>query len=485
MTENDNRSFETNIAAEARAETRSEVPLSPAQPPASAARDTYGAQAAKADAEVKHKVKWYKRPFLRKLGYALIALIISLTIWGYVLMTENPERTKRVENVRLSIDGGSEASLRMRNLIISEDMTSLLPTVTVNVATNLNDLPRFDSALGEVVTASIDLNDIRVPGVYERRISATSTIGMASSVEPPTVTITVERLVTRRIPVSYSFANSLPDGYWHGEPQLEPSSIDLTGTESKLNSIVKANCIIDLSNRTQSINESFELVLLDEEQNVLDTTGIEGTVPAVTVRMSILPTTEISMQEHLNQAGEINEYYEIVSLTISPPTFSIAAKQEILDSIENSIYLEPVNVTNLTPGTFTQRVRLTGFPNDVTLLSDNLFYVTIVVEDKTVRRTINFPLDEVSIEGIDSELYIYQFANRGFSVTLEGPAFIVSALQESDIALRLDLNGLTRGAHEVTPELIVAGDPPWQYDGSVGITIPRSICTVSDAALGD
>lgn len=427
------------------------------------------------------KPAWYKRAFFRKLGYALIALLIALTIWGYVLMSENPPRTKRVENVRLSIDGGSEASFRMRNLIISEDMTSYLPSVTVNVSTNLNELPRFDSALGEVVTASINLNDIRVPGVYERSITAVSSIGTPISVEPPTVTITVEKLVTRKIPVSYAFANSLPDGYWHSEPQLDPSSIDLTGTESKMNSIVKANCIIDLRNRTESINESFELLLLDENQNVLDKTGIEGTVPAVTVRMNILPLMEIPVEEYLTQEGDVNENFEITSMTISPPTLSVAAKQEILDSLESSIYLEPIKVTNYYPGTFTQRIKLTGLPNGVTLLSENLFYVTIEVSDKTAERTIGIPFSDVVVEGENTELYEYTYGVMTFNVRLVGPARIVNSLNKDDIVLRLNMEGKTWGTHEIVPVFSVANDPSWVHDGSVEITVPRSFCTITTA----
>ena len=174
MAENDNRRIDSYIETEPRngdrlsANAQMHSIASDAERPAFSRGDTaelvrpaalqnaMDSQNAAADSE-SPQPPWYKRVFLRKLGYALIALIIALTIWGYVLMSENPQRTKRVENVRLSIDGGSEASFRMRNLIISEDMTSHLPSVTVNVRTTLNELPRFDSALGEVVTASINL----------------------------------------------------------------------------------------------------------------------------------------------------------------------------------------------------------------------------------------------------------------------------------------------------------------------------------------
>ena len=180
------------------------------------------------------KTPWYKKPFIRKIGYALIALFIALTLWGYVLMSENPVRIKRVNNVSLSFESGSEADLKSRGLIISGDIGSILPEIAVNVRTTLNDLPRFNASMDDIVTATISLNDIREPGTYVRKIVATSSIGTVESVEPSTVTITVEDLVSRMIPVKCSFTNSLPDGYWRDEPELATSSITISGAESAI-----------------------------------------------------------------------------------------------------------------------------------------------------------------------------------------------------------------------------------------------------------
>ncbi len=446
----------------------------------SAAEASSGAGAEGGEAE--QKPRWYKRPFIHKLGYGLLSLLIAVTIWGYVLMSENPVRIKRVDNVRLSIDGGSEASFLQRNLIVVDDLTSLLPTVSVNVETRLNDLARFDSATGNVVTAYINLNDIRGPGIYERQISAVSTVGTPVSIEPKTVTITVENNVTRTIPVTYSIVGELPAGYWHGEAALPyGDTISLSGAESKIRSIVRANCVIDLTGRTSEINESFEPVLLDEDQNVLDKTGIVGVMPSVIIRMPVMPYTEIQVDKYIAFAGEINENYELSSLSINPGTLSVAAPREVLDTLESSIYIEPINVANLYPGTHQQRVSVMGLASEARLLSDNNFIVTIVIADKHVTRSLSIPKDDVEIEGEDHTLFNYLYGTNSFSVQFSGPARIVNALRESDVHLYLNVRSFLRGTHEITPKLSIAGDPAWLYDGSVEITVQKSFCTVTTA----
>ena len=210
MTANDNSTIEMNtLPADSQSSADSQSPA--LERSATASAPVLPEQGVNNDGDGAPKKRWYQNIVLRKIGYALIALVIAVTVWGYVLMSQNPARTKRIENVRLSVDGGSEAGLRSRNLIIVDDLTSILPTVTVNVSTTLKDLPRFSTAIGDVVTATINLNDIRSPGVYVRQITATSTIGTPISIEPSTVTINVENYVTRDIPITYSFENTVED----------------------------------------------------------------------------------------------------------------------------------------------------------------------------------------------------------------------------------------------------------------------------------
>ena len=244
------------------------------------------------------QARWYKRPLVRKLFYALLSVIIALMLWGYVLMRENPTRERRVENVSVSLATGSESDLDAKRLTICGNIDDILPQVTVMVETTLNDLPRFNQERG-IVRATVSVSDVKSAGEYTLDITAVTSIGRVVAVSPSTVTINFDNLLDRNIPVSYSFTGELPEGYWHDAPQLLRSNIDIKGAESEITNIVKANCEIDLTGRTKSVNDSFTLKLYDKDNNIIDSSVVVNSLPSVTVSMDILPYAEVKIEPKL------------------------------------------------------------------------------------------------------------------------------------------------------------------------------------------
>lgn len=424
---------------------------------------------------------WYKRKFVRKLRYALIALLIALTLWGYVLMSENPVRIKKVEDVRLSFAGGNEADLASRKLIISGDIDQILHNVTVNVRTTLNDLPRFNSSVGDIVTATINLSDIREPGTYVRRIYAATTIGTVESVEPATITITVESLVERQVPVNCVLVNELPEGYWHDDPTILDRSIKISGPESIVSNIVKANCIIDLTDRTTSLNETVDAVFLDKNDNVIDADELIDSAYSAGIKLTILPYVDIPLADYITSIGELNEDFEISSTSINPGYLSIAAPQATLDYVLSSVSFEPINYSDFTaPGTYTQKVSLMGLPSDVILLNDNNFLITIEVVDRIISKRFTKALTDDEIIGMNTANFNYQFPSRNVVVEMTGPVRLIKNITENSFTLNLDLTNSGLGVHNLTPVLRVNGDPAWVDDGSVEISISSIVCAITN-----
>ena len=50
---------------------------------------------------------WLKNAFTKNLALKIVSLIFAMLLWGYVLMSENPQRTKTLTNVPISVEGVS------------------------------------------------------------------------------------------------------------------------------------------------------------------------------------------------------------------------------------------------------------------------------------------------------------------------------------------------------------------------------------------
>ena len=65
--------------------------------------------------------------FTKNLAIKILSLVFAMLLWGYVLMTQNPQREKTISNVKVSIEG--EADLTTRKLTIRGDRSALLDDI--------------------------------------------------------------------------------------------------------------------------------------------------------------------------------------------------------------------------------------------------------------------------------------------------------------------------------------------------------------------
>ena len=406
-----------------------------------------------------NRLPWHKRPWVHKLGYLILSLLIATTLWGYVLMSENPERSIRIENIPVTFEAGSESDLYSRNLTILGDIDDIMPTISVTVKTSLNDLPRFKGRESDIVKATISLNSVHSTGEYTLPVNVTTSIGEIDRISIENVIISVDNLVERTIPISASTTGNLPDGYWNGELQLLTNNISLRGAESEMASVVKAVCTVDLTDRVESVNDSFTLALYDKENNIVNASSVVGSIPSVTVRMDILPKLEIPLDVNITGINDMKDIYEVAQTSISPSTVSIAADAGTLSGIKELISLESIDLSNITEeGTIEREVKLNGLPNNAILINGiDAFTVTIEIRERI--ESITFENRSVSFINEDGQSYTYGYEPTTATITLRGKASLIRSLYTWNISLTVNMDGIGAGVHTIIPELEIINKP--------------------------
>jgi len=381
--------------------------------------------------------------FTTNISIKIVALIFAMMLWSYVLTDVNPERTKTLQDVTLSFDG--EAELMAKGLCVRGDREMLLEAVNVAVRTRVMN---YSDVSANNVTATINLKNISQPREYALPIQAsiTSALGVVDQVYPATITVEIDSLVYKTVPVSCIVTGELPDGYWADmEAITSTSKLDIQGPKTDVSRISRAECVIDLTDRTSTIFGTFDVILYDSDNEIIDSSVVVGTLPSSTVRLPIYPvkTVPVDVEGSMLGADKIASNFELASAVATPQTVRIIGDQSVIGEIE-SMPLEPFSVSGMKEtGTVESELII---PEGVRLIDDPVVSVALDIREKTdLREYVQIPIE---ITGLDAGLEAT--VNPAYiDMTVEGGVSLISLIKRSDVKVDVDVTGLTAGTYDL------------------------------------
>ena len=409
--------------------------------------------------------------FTKNIAIKVLSLMFAILLWGYVLMTQNPPRVKTVTDVTVSIEG--EADLTTRKLTLRGDRAALLEDVSVRVRTELTS---YADISADDITASINLSRITSTGKHTVRIHAKSSSGDVVSVSPSEIEVEIDTLTTRNIPIEIHEEGELPEGYWAGDVQLDSATVLLEGPGTDLAKIVKAVGTIDLTNRTESLNQSIMLALYDKEGNVVESSILFGGMPTVVAKQEILPSklVPIDVDGEIIGREELPENFEIASYgtSLESTLVRIVGDADVIQKIE-SLSLEPVDVTGCTESI--QQELAINVPEGVRIIGADSVNLQVTIREKTaVLELTELPIEIVGLARKQTATLSQELAN----VTFSGRVSLLAGITRGDVKVYADVTGLAAGTHDVKLALQIDGeDVPsdLQYEFTTDETIQVTI----------
>ena len=409
--------------------------------------------------------------FTKNIAIKVLSLMFAILLWGYVLMTQNPPRVKTVTDVTVSIEG--EADLTTRKLTLRGDRAALLEDVSVRVRTELTS---YADISADDITASINLSRITSTGKHTVRIHAKSSSGDVVSVSPSEIEVEIDTLTTRNIPIEIHEEGELPEGYWAGDVQLDSATVLLEGPGTDLAKIVKAVGTIDLTNRTESLNQSIMLALYDKEGNVVESSILFGGMPTVVAKQEILPSklVPIDVDGAIIGREELPENFEIASYgtSLESTLVRIVGDADVIQKIE-SLSLEPVDQTGCTESI--QQELAINVPEGVRIIGADSVNLQVTIREKTaVLELTELPIEIVGLARKQTATLSQELAN----VTFSGRVSLLAGITRGDVKVYADVTGLAAGTHDVKLALQIDGeDVPsdLQYEFTTDETIQVTI----------
>ena len=372
--------------------------------------------------------------FIRRTNIHLmvISFIFAFMIWCYVIAGTNPIRGKDVTNVPLSLVNTEE--LTAKGLTVAGDASDLPGFVDVRIEANVESHKNL--------RATVNLAEINNKGDVTLNIAVTSTMsGVAvKGVTPARVTLKIDNLIHREVPVTAELTGEAPRGYHVSDPELSRHTVTLTGAEETISRVTRAVCEIPVDNLTANTRASYLLKLYDENNTEVHLSKNQKELPSVIADLKVLPTkfVFISKDDVIAAVTNVKPGYEITDVVIEPNMVEIAAEQSVLNSIL-SLRTQTINAEEAD-----KSVML-----DAELqIPDNIKYcdrssVDVLVQINEIQGEKTFKNHEIRINNLEDGLKAKFEKQKYTDIMLSGGKSAVDSITAAGVHVYVDMAGIT------------------------------------------
>lgn len=378
---------------------------------------------------------------------ALLAAVIAICLWAYVITVERPESENTFYNVPVVLDG--ENVLQDRGMMITSDTDMTVTLKLSGKRSELNNLKSSD------IAAVVDLSRIAEAGdkrlTYTVSIPGDSTIEVVSR-QPDTLSLTVMEWAAKEIPVELTYEGRVPEGYYVDKQSasLEHEAVTVTGPKEIIGQIAQAKITLNLENRIETIAESLRYALCDAQGNPIeDVSSVTTDRGEIRVTVSIQQLKEVKLVYNVVDGGGLTA--EDVKVTADYESVTVAGSTAAL------LGLEEINLGSVDLGTLTESTELVMAIKMPEGVSNQSGYTVVrlqvelpELETRTYSisqfRTKNVP------EGLTAQIF-----TQILEVKIRGRGPVLNRLKPEHITAVVDLTGEEAGMFSLPVEFEIEG----------------------------
>ncbi len=381
------------------------------------------------------------RRLLRLLPSLLTAFILALAVWISAVSSSDPLVERTYPNP-LPIE------------IIGQDpglvITSTIPSsVTVVLSAPQSIWNQLTTETGSV-RAFLDLSGLEAGShtiPVKVQISARPVRKIAQS--PQTITITMERLASKEFPIRVVTRGSPAVGYTADTPTLSQTTVTISGPESRVNRVAEVQALLDLTQATETINRTINLVAVDANDNLVN--GLSLLPDRVTVRQNISQRFGYrNVVVKVVVLGQVASGYRLTNISVFPPAVTVfSADPQIVSDLPGFIETEPLNINGLKDDL---DISLSlNLPAGVSVVGDQTD-VLVRVGVAAIESSLTLPNIPVEITGLQPGLSA-EISPETITVIISGPVALLDRLRATDVRAVVDLSTLSEGTYQLEPDV--------------------------------
>lgn len=388
-----------------------------------------------------------------KLLYIGLSLLIAVIFWFFVDSEQGHNTTQTYYNIPVEFIGETD-TLPSRGLMLTTGADATVDLELRGPRTVISDLSRED------ITLQVDLTSITATGTFSMtydlllpdeipRSSVTTERASRS-----TITVTIEELFEKTVPVKVSVAGEVADGYIYMAERMiaEPSELTLSGREEDVDQVVSAQVMLDLSGATSSVNQEFDYILLDGQGN--EVSGESITISSRRIEISapvyLVKTLELTV-DFTESPGSALE--DLQDWYLGVTSIEVAGEAANLEGVDD-ILLATVDLSTLLSDT--------EMPLEITIPAgcvniSGITSTTLTILFKDTLETRAFTVSNISAIGL-SQTQNFSRMTNSVEVLLRGDAQELEQVTADDIRIVVDLTPYEdNGTYSVPAVVLVDG----------------------------
>ena len=373
------------------------------------------------------------------------ALVLSLSVWIAAVTAADPDE-QRLFNRAVSIEVlGQNPDL----VIVGEIPQSVQVTLRAprSVWSQLE-------AEGTPVRAVVDLSGLSA-GEHSVSIQIQVTerpVRIVSSL-PATMDVTLEPLETRTLPIDITLNGQPATGYEAGEAVLSPGQVVISGAQSLVETVSRARVVINLNGTRESVNQSLDVQILNDNNQVVKGLGVTPSSALVTLPVSQqggYRDVAVKVVVH----GQVANGYLLTKLQVFPPIVTVySTNPSLVNDLPGVVETQPLELRGASED-ITTRLALV-LPEGVSVVGEQNVQVQVGIDP--IQSNLTLSKIKVQVIGLTDGLTV-QISPAEVDVILSGPAPLLDSLLLQDIRVIVDVTGLGPGTYQLSPrvEILVA-----------------------------
>lgn len=369
----------------------------------------------------------------------LTALILAITVWIIAVTASDPAENRTYpRNVSIEIVGQDT------NLVMTSDLPSNVAIVLNTPQTVWEKIINTQSP----VRAVLDLSGLQ-PGTHmlELQIQVSVRPVKVVSYSPRTVSVTLESLSSKVIPLSLDIRGEPAIGYQVEEPVVDVKQITVTGPISQVERVAEVRATLDINQAYEDISRMINVVAYDKNEMVIN----DVTLTPDRVDMFLEINQRYGYRNvivSVTLEGQVADGYRLTNISVIPLAVTVySSNPQIVNDLPGYVQTMPLNLEGMKDDIDVSL--LLDLPEGILVVGDNR---TVLVRVSIAAVQTSMPIANIPIEviGLPENLKAV-LAPEMLTILISGPLPILDGIKPEDIRVILDLTDYEIGTYQLEP----------------------------------